>query len=183
MTRIIAGEVGGRKLAVPKSGTRPTSDRVREAIFSRLDHADALRGALVVDLFAGSGALGIEALSRGAAQATFVESATPAVRVIDANVKELGLRARATVVRDRALPYLKRVAAQWTIAFLDPPYDIAEADLAPVLEALVTRMAPGATVVLEMSSRRGTPEWSRGLQVVQSKAYGDTTVYYAECVR
>ncbi len=183
MTRIIAGEVGGRKLAVPKSGTRPTSDRVREAVFSRLDHADALRGALVVDLFAGSGALGIEALSRGAAQATFVESATPAVRVIEANIKELGLGIRASVVRERALPYLKRATAQWTVAFLDPPYDVAEADLAPVLEALVKCVATGAIVVLEMSSRRGTPEWPHGLQVVQSKAYGDTTVYFAECVR
>ncbi len=183
MTRIIAGEVGGRKLTVPKSGTRPTSDRVREAIFSRLDHADALRGAHVVDLFAGSGALGIEALSRGAAEATFVESATPAVRVIEANVKELGLGARATVVRERALPYVKRASAEWTIAFLDPPYDIAEADLAPVLEELVARLATSATVVLEMSSRRGTPAWPLGLQVVQSKAYGDTTVYFAERVR
>ena len=183
MTRIIAGEVGGRKLTVPKSGTRPTSDRVREAIFSRLDHADDLRGAHVVDLFAGSGALGIEALSRGAAEATLVESGTPAVRVIESNVKELGLGTRATVVRERALPYLKRATAQWTIAFLDPPYDIAEGDLAPVLEALVTRMTTGATVVLEMSSRRGTPDWPRGLRVVQSKAYGDTTVYFAECVR
>lgn len=183
MTRIIAGEVGGRKLTVPKSGTRPTSDRVREAIFSRLDHAEALRGAHVVDLFAGSGALGIEALSRGAATSTFVESATPAVRVIESNIKDLGLGTRATVVRERALPYLKRTAAQWTIAFLDPPYDITEGDLAPVLEALVAGLATRATVVLEMSSRRGAPPWPHGLQVVQSKAYGDTTVYFAECVR
>lgn len=183
MTRIIAGELGGRKLTVPKSGTRPTSDRVREAIFSRLDHADALRGAHVVDLFAGSGALGIEALSRGAADATFVESATPAARVIESNIKELGLGTRATVVRERALPYVKRATTQWTVAFLDPPYDVAAGDLAPVIEALVTRLATRATVVLELSSRRGTPEWPHSLHVVQSKAYGDTTVHFAECVR
>ncbi|WP_291379851.1 16S rRNA (guanine(966)-N(2))-methyltransferase RsmD [Demequina sp.] len=183
MTRIIAGEIGGRKLAVPKSGTRPTSDRVREAIFSRLDHADALRGAHVIDLYAGSGALGIESLSRGAAEATFVESATPAVRVIQSNVKELGLGTRATVVRERALPFLGRAAAQWTIAFLDPPYDIAQGDLTPVLEALVPHLATHATVVLEMSSRRPTPEWPQGLDIVQSKAYGETTVYFAERVR
>ena len=183
MTRIIAGDVGGRKIAVPKSGTRPTSDRVREAIFSRLDHADALRGARVVDLFAGSGALGIEALSRGAAEATFVESATPAVRVIEANIREVGLGTRATVARERALPYLRRAAAQWTIAFLDPPYDIAEGDLSPVLEALVSHLATHATVVLEMSSRRPTPEWPHALRIVQSKAYGETTVYFAEHVR
>lgn len=183
MTRIIAGDMGGRRLTVPKSGTRPTSDRVREAIFSRLDHADALRGARVVDLFAGSGALGIESLSRGAADATFVESATPAVRVIESNIKELGLGTRATVVRERALAYLRRARAEWTIAFLDPPYDMAEADLTPVLEALVPLLNERATVVVEMSSRRGTPDWPHGLQVVQTKAYGETTVYYAEPVR
>jgi 16S rRNA (guanine966-N2)-methyltransferase len=183
MTRIIAGDLGGRKLVVPKAGTRPTSDRVREAIFSRLDHSDSLRGAHVVDLFAGSGALGIEALSRGAAEATFVESGTPAVRVIESNIKQLGLGTRATVVRERALPYLSRTTAQWTSAFLDPPYDIAESDLVPVLEALVTRLATGATVVLEMSSRRHLPAWPHGLEAIQSKAYGETTVYFAECVR
>jgi len=183
MTRIIAGEIGGRKLAVPKTGTRPTSDRVREAIFSKLDHADALRGAHVVDLFAGSGALGIESLSRGAAEATFIESATPAVRVIEGNIKELGLGTRATVVRERVLPYLMRAPGQWSIAFLDPPYDIADGDLGPVLQALVPRLATGAVVVLEMSSRRSTPEWPHGLQVVQTKSYGETTVYYAEPVR
>lgn len=183
MTRIIAGDMGGRRLVVPRSGTRPTSDRVREAIFSRLDHADALRGAHVVDLFAGSGALGIEALSRGAADATFVESATPAVRVIESNIKELGLGTRATVVRERALAYLTRARAQWTVAFLDPPYDMAEGDLAPVLEALVPLLMVHATVVVEVSSRRGAPDWPHGLQVVQSKAYGETTVYYAEPVR
>lgn len=183
MTRIIAGEVGGRKLAVPKTGTRPTSDRVREAIFSRLDHADALRGAHVVDLFAGSGALGIESLSRGAAEATFVESGTPAVRIIESNVRELGLGTRATVVRERVLPYLSRATAHWSIAFLDPPYDIAEGDLAPVLAALVPRLDVGAIVVVEMSTRRNAPQWPHGLQVVQTKSYGETTVYYAEPVR
>ncbi|MCB2411815.1 16S rRNA (guanine(966)-N(2))-methyltransferase RsmD [Demequina sp. TTPB684] len=183
MTRIIAGDVGGRRIAVPKTGTRPTSDRVREAIFSRLDHADALRGAHVVDLFAGSGALGIEALSRGAAHATFVESATPAVRVIESNIKQVGLGTRATIVREKALPYLARASAEWTIAFLDPPYDIAHGDLVPVLEALVPRLASHATVVLEMSTRRTAPAWPHGLDLIQSKAYGETTVYFAEHVR
>ena len=183
MTRIIAGEVGGRKLAVPKSGTRPTSDRVREAIFSRLDHADALSGAHVVDLFAGSGALGIEALSRGAAEATFVESGTPAVRVIESNVRHLGLGTRATVVRERAVPYLERATGLWSVAFLDPPYAIGDGDLTAVLAALVPRLRTHATVVLEITSRRRTPAWPAGLEVVQTKAYGETTVHYAEAVR
>ena len=183
MTRIIAGDLGGRRLAVPKSGTRPTSDRVREAIFSRLEHADALRGAKVVDLYAGSGALGLEALSRGAAEAVFVESATPAVRIVESNIKELGLGTRATVVRERVLGYLERSAVEFTLAFLDPPYDIADGDLVAALAALAPRLKSGAPVVVEMSSRKRSPEWPRGLQVVQTKAYGETTVHFAERVR
>lgn len=183
MTRIISGEFGGRKLAVPKVGTRPTTDRVREAIFSRLDHADALRGAHVIDLFAGSGALGLEALSRGAAEATFVESATPAVRVVEGNVKELGLGTRAAVVRERVVPYLERSNRTFSLAFLDPPYDIADGDLVAALAALAPRLDHGAHVVLEVASRKRLPEWPLGLQLVQSKAYGETTVHFAERVR
>jgi 16S rRNA (guanine966-N2)-methyltransferase len=183
MTRIIAGEFGGRKLAVPKVGTRPTTDRVREAIFSRLDHADALRGAQVLDLYAGSGALGLEALSRGAAEATFVESATPAVRVVEGNIKEFGLGTRAAVVRERVLPFLERTSKTFTLAFLDPPYDIAGGDLVAALAALAPRLDPGVPVVLEVSTRKRLPEWPRGLQVVQSKSYGETTVHFAERVR
>ncbi len=183
MTRIIAGEFGGRKLAVPKTGTRPTTDRVREAIFSRLDHADALRGSRVLDLYAGSGALGLEALSRGAVEVTFVESATPAVRIVEANVKELGLGARAAVVRERVVPFLERTVKTFTLVFLDPPYDIADGDLVAALEALAPGLEHGAHVVLEVSTRKRLPEWPRGLQLVQSKAYGETTVHFAECVR
>ena len=183
MTRIISGEFGGRKLAVPKTGTRPTTDRVREAIFSRLDHADALRGSRVLDLYAGSGALGLEALSRGAAEATFVESATLAVRIVEGNVKELGLGARAAVVRERVVPFLERTVKTFTLAFLDPPYDISDGDLLAALAALAPRLEHGAQVVLEVSTRKRLTEWPRGLQLVQSKAYGETTVHFAECVR
>jgi len=183
MTRIIAGEFGGRKLVVPQAGTRPTTDRVREAIFSRLDHADALRGAAVIDLYAGSGALGLESLSRGAAQATFVESAISAVRVVDGNIKELGLGTRATVVRERVLPYLERASKSFTLAFLDPPYDIAEGDLVAALVALAPRLEEGAPVVLEVSTRKALPAWPQWLQLMQSKAYGETTVHFVERVR
>lgn len=183
MTRIIAGEFGGRRLAVPKTGTRPTTDRVREAIFSRLDHADALRGSQVLDLYAGSGALGFEALSRGAAQATFVESATPAIRIVQANVKELGLVARAFVVRERVAPFLERTTKSFSLAFLDPPYDIADDELAAALEALAPRLDDGAQVVLEMSTRKRLDTWPHGVRLVQSKAYGETTVHFAERVR
>lgn len=183
MTRIIAGEHGGRRLTVPRAGTRPTSDRVREAIFSKLDHADALRGAHVIDLFAGSGALGLEALSRGAADATLVESATPAVRIIQANIKELGVGYRAHVAREKAVPYLEHALGTFDLAFLDPPYDIVEGDLDAVLTALVPRLSPSAIVVLEVSSRRRAPQWPRGLQLASSKTYGETTVHYADRVR
>lgn len=170
-------------MAVPKVGTRPTTDRVREAIFSRLDHADALRGSRVLDLFAGSGALGLESLSRGAAEATFVEAATPAVRVVEGNIKELGVGTRATVVRERVMPFLERSTKTFTLAFLDPPYDIADGDLGAVIEALAPRLELGAAVVLEASTRKHPPEWPRGFQLVQSKAYGETTVHFAERVR
>jgi 16S rRNA (guanine966-N2)-methyltransferase len=183
MTRIIAGEFGGRRLSVPKSGTRPTSDRVREAIFSRLDHSDALRGAHVIDLYAGSGALGLESLSRGAASATFVEAATPAVRIIEGNIKELGLGTRSTVARERVVPYLERSSKNFTLAFLDPPYDIADGDLVATLAALVPTLSVGAPVVVEVTSRKRAPEWPTGLQVVQTKSYGETTVHFAERVR
>ena len=183
MTRIIAGGLGGRKIAVPKTGARPTTDRVREAIFSRLDHTDALRGARVLDLYAGSGALGIEALSRGAAEATFVESATSAVRIVQANVKELGLAPRTTVVRERVVPFLERSSKTFTLVLLDPPYDISDDDVIATLAALVPLLEEGASVVLEVSTRKRLPQWPHGLELVQSKAYGETTVHFAERVR
>lgn len=185
MTRIIAGELGGRRIAVPPKGTRPTSDRVREAMFSRLDHADVLRGAHVIDLFAGSGALGIEALSRGAAHATFVELAAAAVRTIEANVGDLGCRDRATVVKDRALAYLTRAtpSPKWSLALIDPPYEIGSTDLADVLAALAPHLADDATVVVEWSTRAGEPIWPPGVGPMIHKKYGDTTVHFAQAVR
>jgi 16S rRNA (guanine966-N2)-methyltransferase len=182
MTRVIAGEFGGRSLAVPKSGTRPTTDRVREAMFSRLDHADDVRGASVVDLFAGSGALGFEALSRGASHVTFVESALPAARVIEENIRTLGVGTRAEVVRERAGAFLRRSTSTYGLALIDPPYDLAAGDVTEVLEALPARLAAGATVVLEFPRRNRTPEWPRGLELVQSKQYGETMLHFVERV-
>lgn len=183
MTRIIAGELGGRRISVPPTGTRPTTDRVREAIFSKLDAAGALKGAHVVDLYAGSGALGLEAISRRAAHATLVESATGAARVIEANIRELGVGTRARVVRDRALTFLRRTNETYSLAFLDPPYDIARADLNAVLEALAPRLTPEANVIVEWSIREPAPEWPLTMSHVVSKDYGDTVVHYAHRVR
>ncbi len=183
MTRIIAGEFGGRRLQVPSSGTRPTTDRVREALFSRLESANALKGAHVLDLFAGSGALGLEALSRKAASATFVESATPAARVIESNIRELGLGTRARVVKERALQYLRRTKETYSLALVDPPYDIARGDLAAVLEALADKLEPDANVVVEWTKRAPLPDWPATITPIQSKDYGETVLHYAYKVR
>ncbi|WP_062378648.1 16S rRNA (guanine(966)-N(2))-methyltransferase RsmD [Demequina pelophila] len=182
MTRIIAGEWGGRRIAVPPRGTRPTTDRVREAVFSRLDHADLLRGARVLDLFAGSGALGLEALSRGAASATFVEADARAAGVIRGNVRDLGAGGRVQVAKERAATFLSRGDQEWDLALADPPYDIPATDLAAVLAALAPRIVPGGAVVLEWSARAGDAPWPAGLEPVASKAYGETAIHYAEAV-
>lgn len=184
MTRIISGTLGGRRIAVPPKGTRPTTDRVREAVFSRLDHENRLRGAWVLDAFAGSGALGFEALSRGAKRVVFVESNPAAVAVIRANAESLELAKATEVARDRALPWLARSTrpvdlATFDLALLDPPYDLSPTELGATLAALVPRLTPGAAVVLEWSSRGGAPTWPGRLSPVASKKYGETTVHYA----
>jgi 16S rRNA (guanine966-N2)-methyltransferase len=184
VTRIIAGTLGGRLLAVPPKGTRPTTDRVREAIFSRLDHENSLRGAWVLDAFAGSGALGIEALSRGAKRAVFVESNPAAVAVIRANAESLGVTKSTEVARDKVLPWLGRSSrpvdlATFDVALLDPPYDLSPTELAATLAALVPRLTEGAVVVVEWSSRSEAPAWPKGLAPTGTKRYGETTVHYA----
>lgn len=179
MTRIIAGELGGRRIAVPPRGTRPTTDRVREALFSRLDHQDALHGARVLDVFAGSGALGLEALSRGAVDATFVEAAASAARVITSNARDLGLTAVTRVVKEKALPFLARSGDHWDLVLLDPPYDIAAEDLAAVLAALAPRLAADAVVVLEWTSRAPALTWPEGLVVERERDYGETRLHWA----
>ena len=184
MTRIIAGTLGGRRIAVPPKGTRPTTDRVREAIFSRLDHENRLHGAWVLDAFAGSGALGLEALSRGAKRAIFVESNPAAVAVIRANAESVGVTKATEVARDKILPWLGRSTrpvdlATFDLALLDPPYDLPPEELAATLAALVPRLTARAAVVVEWSSRSEAPAWPKGLVASESKRYGETTVHYA----
>lgn len=179
MTRIIAGELGGRRIDVPATGTRPTSDRVREAMFSRLDHQGVLDGARVLDLYAGSGALGIESLSRGAREAMLVEAASSAARVLQANVRSLGLGQRAHVIKERALTYIRRADHTWDLVFVDPPYDIPRTQLELVLAALEPRLAPGAPVVLEWTPRAGQAPWPPGIEFERHKDYGDTRLHWA----
>jgi 16S rRNA (guanine966-N2)-methyltransferase len=171
--RVIAGTYGGRILkAPPGAATRPTSDRVREALFSIL--APRTPDARVLDLFAGSGALGLEALSRGAASVTFVDDAPAAIRAINANLD--ALEATADVHRADALRFLaaaRERGAQYDLVFLDPPYRHAER-LAPRLsDALPAVLAPGAAAVAE-SDRRAP--LALKLPLLDERRYGDTLI-------
>jgi 16S rRNA (guanine(966)-N(2))-methyltransferase RsmD len=171
--RVIAGTYGGRRLQAPPGlDTRPTSDRVREALFSIL--GERVHGARTLDLFAGSGALGIEALSRGAQEVTFVDSAAPAIRTIGANLEALG--ADATVVRAEARRFLggaSHSGRSYDLVFLDPPYRLAASlgrDLSGPLEAVLAR---GGAVVAE-SDRRAPLEIDLPLE--DERRYGDTLI-------
>ncbi len=186
MTRIISGFAGSLRLAVPPAGTRPTSDRVREAMFSALDARGVLPGARVLDLYAGSGALGLEAASRGAAHVTLVDKATAAHRVTTDNAA----RIRKAAPRDAAPEIVVSsqpaqsflgggaAGATWDVVFLDPPYDLGGLELVHNLEALVPRLAPDAVVVVERSARDREPAWPDGLELERRKDYGETAVYY-----
>jgi 16S rRNA (guanine966-N2)-methyltransferase len=171
--RVIAGRWGGRRLqAPPGEGTRPTSDRVREALFSVL--GARVEGARVLDLFAGSGALGIESLSRGAAEATFVDSAPASVRAVRANLAALG--AEAEVRRADARRFLGSASAaarQYDLVFLDPPYRLVGRLERELTAALPAVLAPGAAVVVE-SDRRAPLEL--GLPLLDERRYGDTLI-------
>ncbi len=181
MTRIVAGSAGGRTLQVPARGTRPTSERVREALFSRLEHLDVVAGAHVLDLYAGSGALGLEAASRGAAAVTLVEASKPAAEVCRRNAAALGLARHVTVVGDRAERFVERLPpAPWRLVLMDPPYDVDETVLAGVLAALVGRLDDGAVVVVERSTRSPEPTWPAGLERFDERRYGETTRRLAE---
>lgn len=180
MTRIIAGAVGGRRLEVPKGDlTRPTSDRVREAVFSGLDARGVLQGARVLDLFAGSGALGLEAASRGAGQVILVDSSRQAAEVARRNVAALGIR--ATVVLSSVQKFLAgRTPVPQDVVLIDPPYGIGEDVVAEVLTALVGGwLAPGGLVVLERSSRGLEPRWPSGLVREGVRRYGETVIWTA----
>jgi 16S rRNA (guanine966-N2)-methyltransferase len=184
MTRIIAGVAGGRTLRTPPgSGTRPTSDRVREAVFSALDARDAVHGARVLDLYAGSGALGLEAASRGATSVVLVESDRRAAEVIAGNARDLKLGG-VRVVRGTVGAHLAPDPGPGggaDLVFVDPPYDLADDALAAVLDRLRAGwLAPGGLLVVERSTRSPEPTWPDGIQrSAKPKKYGETTVWYA----
>lgn len=200
MTRIIAGVAGSLRLEVPKSGTRPTSDRVREAIFSALGSWGLIEGCRVLDLYAGSGALGLEAASRGASAVTLVEKHPQAAQVAGRNARTvLGAFARGgsgsgsgsapavDVVRQSVQTFLDGLRMEerdpeprWDVALLDPPYDLGEAELTANLEALAPFVAPDGVVLVERSTRSPEPAWPAGLTLLREKRYGETALWWAE---
>ena len=181
MTRIIAGSAGGRRLAVPPGrGTRPTSDRAREGVFLTLDSLHGLAGARVADLYAGSGAVGLEALSRGAASALLVESDPKAVRTIKENVRALGFDG-ATVVAAKVERLLAEAPDEaFDIVFADPPYAVPDDEVIRVLELLRDNgwLVEGALVAFERETRGKAVMWPEGYVEERVRRYGEASVWY-----
>lgn len=176
--RVIAGSAGGRRLVTPRGDrTRPTADRVRESLFSSL--APRLPGARVLDLFAGSGALAVEALSRGAAHAVLVERARPALDAIRANLATADVADRATVVAADLPGALDRVAGPFDLVLADPPYALDRDVLAATLARLPVLLAGHATVRLEQATRADPPPWPEALLPGRTRRYGETTIHEA----
>jgi 16S rRNA (guanine966-N2)-methyltransferase len=187
MTRIIAGVHGGRRLVAPPGAqTRPTSDRVREAFFSALDTMIDLSGARFADLYAGSGAVGLEALSRGAVHTLLVESDAKAAAAIRDNVVTLKLGSAARLVTGRVAHVLAQPpdGGPYDVVFADPPYAVTDDEVTEVQQALVDGgwLTPDAVVVFERSTRtvvRGTSlSWVDGITADRSRRYGETTLWY-----
>ncbi|WP_287929562.1 16S rRNA (guanine(966)-N(2))-methyltransferase RsmD [Arthrobacter sp.] len=188
MSRIVAGAAGGTPLvSVPGDGTRPTTDRVKEALFSRLESMNMLADVRVLDLYAGSGSLGVESASRGAKSVELVEFNEKAAGVCQRNA-ELVNKVRGgkvvSVQRSRVESFLARVADagvdQWDLVFMDPPYPLTEPELSQVLELLGPRLSPYAVVVVERSARTPEPAWPASLELFAEKKYGETRLWFAE---
>lgn len=185
MSRIIAGTAGGTRLhSVPGNGTRPTTDRVKEALFSKLESYDIIYDARVLDLFAGAGSLGLESASRGAHLVHLVEMDARAVGVCRQNADIVNRALDRPVVKAhhaKAESFLQHESAGgWDLVFIDPPYELSQHKLAAVLELLVPHLAEESVIVVERSSRTGEPEWPDGLEWFSSKKYGETQLWFAE---
>jgi 16S rRNA (guanine966-N2)-methyltransferase len=210
VARVIAGEAGGRRLAVPDGrDTRPTSDRAREGLFATISSmVGPLAGARVLDLYAGSGAVGLEALSRGAEHVLLVEHGARAARVIRQNIEAIGLPG-AAVIADRVERVLARgptpaggqdgtalaggqdgtapaggqdgtARAWYDVVFADPPYALADAGVSRVLILLAEQgwLAPGALVIVERATRSGPLSWPDGFVPDRARRYGEATFWY-----
>jgi 16S rRNA (guanine(966)-N(2))-methyltransferase RsmD len=182
VTRIIGGVAGGRRIAVPPRGTRPTTDRVRESLFNIVTARRDLTGLAVLDLYAGSGALGLEALSRGAASALFVESDHRTAAVIARNIAALGLGG-ATLRRGAVASVLAAgTASPVDLVLADPPYDVEVAEVDAVLAALATYgwAREGTVTVVERAAAGAALTWPPGWSVWPDRVYGDTRLELAE---
>jgi len=173
--RIIAGEAKGRRLAAPRSGTRPFTGRAKEAVFSSLH--SRVGGAAVLDLFAGSGSLGLEALSRGAESAVFVEQDRHAVAVLTANVDAVNLG--GTIVRRDVAAFLQRDGGTYDLVFVDPPHAFEDRDVESVLGLISRRISDEGTVVLHRRFGGTAPE-SDNLQCTDRRRYGDSEIWIFE---
>lgn len=190
MTRIIAGSAKGRRLAVPAAGTRPTSDRVREAMFSTIESELGSAGRTwsqiaVLDLFCGSGALGLEAVSRGAYRALLVEKSRQGAAVASSNVATLGVGDVQVVVRDvRQLIGMPAPEAAFDMCFADPPYDWRAAEVADILSELdgADWFARGALIVVERPSRDPVSPIPRIWPEARRRPYGNTVLWYGQAV-
>ncbi|MDO5740330.1 MAG: 16S rRNA (guanine(966)-N(2))-methyltransferase RsmD [Ornithinimicrobium sp.] len=184
MTRIIAGRVGGRTILTPKgSATRPTTDRVREALFSRVEALLHLDGARVLDLYAGSGALGLEALSRGASYLLAVEKHRATATLVSRNARDLGLSDLLEVRSATVERVLRETpSAPFELVLVDPPYPVTEEELTAVLTLLVTGgwLGEEALLFVERSVRSPAPTWPPGLVHRGSRSYGETVIHVGE---
>jgi len=189
VARIIAGDAGSLTLKVPQGPTRPTSDRVREAMFSSLSHRIDFDGVAVLDLYAGSGALGFEALSRGASRLIAVDSDRGAMVALKANQRTIS----SALTRDLDISLRQQSVTAFIdqnsalgeidLVFIDPPYALPNTELESLLVSLSASLGPDALVVVERSAKDPTPLWSDGMKCVTEKTYGDTAVFTLELSR
>jgi 16S rRNA (guanine966-N2)-methyltransferase len=194
MTRIIGGIAGSRVLAAPAKTTRPTSDRIRESIFNRLEARFELDDSCVLDLYAGTGALGLEAASRGASRVTLVEKDSKAALVCQKNARMIQDALLAAGASAEIQTVTKSVDAVLTgfrlapptrafdLVFIDPPYEVSSAEVAENLQALMAALSEDALIVLERSSRSTDVALPTGLTLAEVKNYGDTKVFWLERV-
>lgn len=182
MTRIIAGAAAMTRLRVPARGTRPTSDKVREALFSGLEASFEFEDARVLDLYAGSGALGLESLSRGAESLVVVERSRQAVEALRANIAAVQQRVSAPtrVAAESVQHFLRAAAGEFDLVFIDPPYELDNAAVTDDLELLLPLLSPDALVVVERDARSGEFTLPAGLTLWRQRSYGETVLFFVE---
>lgn len=184
MSRIISGLAGSIKLKAAAKATRPTSDRVKESIFAKLENLGVIENAKVLDLYAGSGALGLESASRGASEVILVDKDRSATEVIKENIrlvgKALGSDCLITLQQKEVNKFLVALAGKYSLVFIDPPYELSNQSLCDDLTKLLESLEDRAIVVVERSSRTDEFEVPQGYELLEKKTYGDTAVYLLE---